>query len=384
MTFEMLHFTCSLNPKMGGIPSGIELVATNLKSHEINSTVFSFGNSNVSFRDATPRITRMKESGVKVFLTNSSFTNPYGLGWNFNFSKHLRKNGDYSLILLHQIYTMSTIYGYRFAKKHKIPFAVFPHGSLTNYHESDSKFIKYFARILIFSRILKKANSIIVTCSGEQEDLPDYLREKSVLIPYGVDQVSHKIEKKVDTDFSSSRILFSGRFTKKKNLPLLLQAMQIVLSKNPKVVLDIAGTGNISEINYISATIKNLGIEKNVTLHDWVNKSQMVDLMKSADLLVLPSQNENFALVVSEALSLGLPCVVSKYVGTSEIVSRYKAGEVLDELTPDSVASAITNVINGDRASLRKAAITAAREEFNWSKIAVKWKSIKPISELEL
>jgi glycosyltransferase involved in cell wall biosynthesis len=361
---------------MGGIPSSLELITTNLEYHGMKSTVISFGNSNASFQGAAPRITRMKESGVEVFLTNSRFTNPYGLGWNFNFSKHLRMKRDYSLIVLHQIYTLSTIHGYRFAKKHKIPFAVFPHGSLTKYHESDSKFIKYFAKILIFSRILKNANSIIVTCSGEQDDLPDYLRNKSVIIPFGVDQVSHKSRDKDDTNFSNSRIIFSGRYTKKKNLPLLLQAMQIVVRKNPDVVLDIAGTGTLSEIKDISGTIKELGIEKNVLLHGWVNKSQMVDLMNSADLLVLPSENENFALVVSEALSLGLPCVVSKYVGTSEIVSRYKAGEVIDELTPDSVASALIKVLNGDRSLLRNAAMTAAREQFDWMKIAIKWKSL--------
>ena len=67
MTFEVLHFTCELNPKMGGIPSGLELVTTNLKSHGMNSTVLSFGNSKVSYKGAAPRITRMKESRVEVF-----------------------------------------------------------------------------------------------------------------------------------------------------------------------------------------------------------------------------------------------------------------------------------------------------------------------------
>ena len=83
MTTAILNFVCELNPKMGGIPAGIELIAKNLKRYDIESSVISFGNNRDSIRMALPRVERMMQSGVHVAWTASSLRNPYGLGWNF-------------------------------------------------------------------------------------------------------------------------------------------------------------------------------------------------------------------------------------------------------------------------------------------------------------
>jgi glycosyltransferase involved in cell wall biosynthesis len=96
-------------------------------------------------------------------------------------------------------------------------------------------------------------------------------------------------------------------------------------------------------------------------------------LLQSSRVLVLPSKIENFAIVVAEALSFGVPCVVSRNVGTSETVSRHRAGEVISDFTPDSVSDAIITVLSGDQFAYRQAALRAAREDFNWSKIANDW-----------
>ena len=384
MTAAVLHFVCELNPKMGGIPAGIELTATNLKKYEIESSVISFGNNSTSIRMAMPRVKRMMQSGVHVAWTTSVLRNPYGLGWNFNFTRKLKGDLNFSLIVLHQVYTLSTYIGYRFAKKRNIPYVIFPHGSLTTYHESDSRFIKIIAKKLIISRILKNARAILVTCESEKSDLKKHLRPKSVLIPYGSEINVNLSKSNFDAPGKNLRILFSGRFDKKKNLPLLIIAMSQVASRYPEVVLDIAGSGSQSEINEVKSIVRKLEVEKNVIFHNWIEKLDMERLLLSSRLLVLPSQNENFALVVSEALGSGVPCVVSKFVGTSDIVRKYKAGEVLEFLTPDSIAAAILKILEGDANTYREAAIHAVREELEWSRIAIKWNNLISLTNLEL
>lgn len=383
MTAAVLNFACELNPRMGGIPAGIELVTTNLKKYGIESTVISFGNYRDSIRLATPRLERMMQSGIKVAWTSSFIRNPYGLGWNFNYTKKLKGDLNFSLIVLHQVYTLSTYIGYRFAKKHNIPFVIFPHGSLTTYHESDSRFIKFIAKKLVIARILQNSRAIIVTCENEKSDLDKNLLSKSILIPYGSEIQVNLSKSNFDATEKKYRILFSGRFDKKKNLPLLIAAMSQVISHYPGVVLDIAGSGNQSEIDEIKRIVRRLEIENNIVFHDWIEKSEMERLLLSSTLLVLPSQNENFALVVLEALSSGVPCVVSKFVGTSDIVRKYNAGEVLDLLTPDSIATAILKILKGDLNAYREASIYAAREELEWSKIAIKWKNLIELTKLE-
>ena len=384
MTYTLIHFTCELNPRMGGIPSGIEITSANLKTSGINSSVVSFGNSSTSTRAASSHVQRMRNDGSNIVVKPSWFTNSYGIGWNFGFDKKLMAPSNYSLAVLHQVYTLSTLIGYRYSKKNRIPYVVFPHGSLTHYHESDSKLIKGAARRLIIKKILREAGAIIVTCESERSDLEEDLQCKAVLLPFGAEVIQEFFERQsiAVEDSKYIRILFSGRFDKKKNLPLLMAAMPLIVSVFPELILDVAGSGSEGARKALTKLVHDLNIEKNVVFHGWVDKSEMGRLFRSASLLILPSDNENFALVVSEALSSGLPCVVSQFVGTSDIVARHHAGEIIEELTPESVAAAVLKVLEGDQLAYREAAFNATREDLDWSKIAAKWKAL--ISSLAL
>jgi glycosyltransferase involved in cell wall biosynthesis len=172
------------------------------------------------------------------------------------------------------------------------------------------------------------------------------------------------------------RIVFSGRFDKKKNLPLLIKAMTHIVEKYPELILDIAGSGTTNEIRRLQNLISSLKLEPNVQFHGWIDSSKMGKLFAGARLLVLPSENENFGIVVAEALSAGVPCVVSKFVGAADIVAKHHAGEVIDELTPTSVAGGIMKVLQGDEIKYRQAAFEAVENSLDWSKIALQWKTL--------
>ena len=281
-------------------------------------------------------------------------------------------------IVLHQIYTFSTILGYWYAKRYEIPYAIKPHGSLTKYHESDSKLIKKLAKIFIISRILRESDAVIVTCKNEKADLPAALQSKAWNLPYGSpipDQGDENL-KFFHSNGRNLRIVFSGRFDKKKNLPLLIESLPRVLDKYPELILDIAGSGSAKEIKRVRKLVSSLHLEANVYFHGWIDAKQMRHLLTSSRLLVLPSENENFAIVVAEALSLGVPCVVSKFVGAGDIVAKHFAGEVIDHLSPTSIADGIIRVLVGDEHAYRKAALEATKDELDWSKIALQWKTL--------
>ena len=140
--------------------------------------------------------------------------------------------------------------------------------------------------------------------------------------------------------------------------------------------MDIAGSGSTREVNHVREIVSSMQLEPSIEFHGWIGAERMRQLLTASKLLVLPSENENFAIVVVEALSLGIPCVVSKFVGTADIVAKHQAGEVIDELTPASIAVGIIKVLQGDGAAYRKAAIEATRDELDWSKIALQWKAL--------
>ncbi len=372
------HFSFSLDASKGGVPAGILMIAKQLTKYGFKNQIISTGNTVGQLERNSNNIAELKAMGVEFNYSMSRFQNNYGLGSFRNLKKSITSMPKPDLIVLHQIYTFSTILGYWYAKKYQIPYAVHPHGSLTKYHEADSRYVKILAKKLIISRILLESDAIIVTCESEKADLSIPLQCKAFNLPFGsifLDQQGGD-STFLEPAHRNLRIVFSGRFDKKKNLPLLIESLPQVLDKYPELILDIAGSGYANEVNDVHQLVSSLQLEPSIQFHGWIGPERMRQLLTASQLLVLPSENENFAIVVAEALSLGIPCVVSKFVGTADIVAKHRAGEVIDQLTPASIADGIIKVLQGDYDAYRKAAIEATRDELDWSKIALQWKTL--------
>ena len=349
-----------------------------LTKYGINNQIVSTGSTRNQMERNSKNKLDLESIGVEYIDTVARFENDYGLGSLKGLKKKLDNLSKPDLVVLHQIYTFSTLLGYIYAKKNGIPYVVMPHGSLTKYHESDSKLVKTLAKWVLISRILREADGIIVTCESERADLIASLQAKAYQLNYGatVSKPLNEVERRRPGGSQNMHIVFSGRFDKKKNLPLVIKAMPQILEKYPGLILDIAGSGTVNEVRILQKLISTMELKDNIQFHGWIDSSKMQEIFDLSRLLVLPSENENFAIVVAEALSAGVPCVVSRFVGTADIVAKHQAGEVIDELTPASVADGIMKVLQGDEMKYRQAAYEAVENSLDWSKIALRWKTL--------
>ncbi|MCX6454845.1 MAG: glycosyltransferase family 4 protein [Actinobacteria bacterium] len=375
---RICHFCFTLDPSRGGVSSGIVTMVKELTRYGISNQIVSAGVANNQLERNSKLESELNLIGVEYRYTVARFRNDYGLGSLRGLNGLLKNLSKPDLIVIHQIYTFSTLLGYLYAKRYRIPYVVMPHGSLTKYHESDSRFIKTLAKWLLISKILREADAIIVTCDSERADLNPPLQAKAYKLIYGavVNQAVDASVRRQSVGSQNPHIVFSGRFDKKKNLPLVIRAIPFVLDKYPNLILDIAGSGTANEVKMLQRLVTSLKLEDNVQFHGWVDASKMREIFSRAKLLVLPSENENFAIVVAEALSAGVPCVISKFVGTADIVAKHHAGEVIQELTPRSVADGIIKVLQGDEVKYREAAIEAVLESLDWAEIALRWKAL--------
>ena len=95
---------------------------------------------------------------------------------------------------------------------------------------------------------------------------------------------------------------------------------------------------------------------------------QVMDVMMESDVLVLPSLGEGFGLVVTEALSCGLPVIVTPNVGASDLVRDGHEGYVVPVSSADAIAERL-HTLHCDRELLaamsRNAQATAA--ERSWA-----------------
>lgn len=115
-------------------------------------------------------------------------------------------------------------------------------------------------------------------------------------------------------------ILFVGRLSKEKGLPLLLQVMALVVERLPKAKLLLVGDGPQKE--ELKRLAKRLGIEENVFFTGFMAREKILSegLYSACDLFLTVSKFETFGLTVLEAMGSGLPIVTVESQGASELV----------------------------------------------------------------
>lgn len=131
-------------------------------------------------------------------------------------------------------------------------------------------------------------------------------------------KINNKVEHR--TKFTN-KLIFVGRLSKEKGIPLLLGAFQKIISNKSNLELSIVGDcdGNIESTQYYinHKQIKYLGK---------LNEEQVKEEMKKCDYLVLPSYTEGLPFVILEAMSLGIPCIYSDINGANEIINDEVSG----------------------------------------------------------
>ena len=103
------------------------------------------------------------------------------------------------------------------------------------------------------------------------------------------------------------------------------------------------------------------------------SREELKRLFQEVDLVLMPSRTEGFGLTGLEALSAGLPVLVSKNSGFGEVLCKVPFGSsfVIDSEDPDEWATAIKKIWNKDRQRrLEEAEIlrTSYGKKYNWAK----------------
>ncbi len=168
--------------------------------------------------------------------------------------------------------------------------------------------------------------------------------------------VSLRHENAKDIDPEEKVILHASNFRPVKRVADLIDAMRIVVDHYPRTRLIIAGDGP-TRIE-VERKIERLNLCDNV--HLLGIKSNMREIMCSADLFVLNSTLEGMPLVLLEAMSCRLPVVTTPAGGIPELVRPGIDGVVTKSFETEELAGAIIEILESD--SKREALGRAGRE----------------------
>ena len=257
------------------------------------------------------------EQWIKV-LPNDIIS-PYGYSRNMN--RFLEKSG-YDLyhtngMWMHCNHITCTIA----RKKHK-PYIITPHGMLYPQAMARSTWKKQL--LLKFGGVdedLRLASCIHCTCMEEMKHYRDLGYKNPVAVipnPVPMPLFIDKLKK----DQSVKRIGYLGRLHPRKNVEVLLNAWLELADKVKQAELVIMGKGDADYERFLKSFVQKHSMN-NVKFAGFVAGRDKFERLASLTALCVPSDFENFGMIVTEALSVGTPVIASLGTPWQELNSEH-------------------------------------------------------------
>ncbi len=140
-----------------------------------------------------------------------------------------------------------------------------------------------------------------------------------------------------------TRLVFTGRLSEMKGLPIVFEAIARLRRDWPDLVLSLAGDGPDRDL--LASRIQALGIQDHVRMLGYRSSEQIRDLLRESDVFVLPSFAEGVPVVLMEAMAGGVPVVATRIAGIPELVEDDVSGLLVPPGDPDCLAAAIERLV---------------------------------------
>lgn len=167
-------------------------------------------------------------------------------------------------------------------------------------------------------------------------------------------------------------MLYLSRIHEKKGCDLLLQAFAGSIDLLGRMDLVIAGPGNADYIQFLKTMSIDLGIYDRIHWPGMLKGSAKWGAYSGSEVFVLPSHQENFGIVVAEALALGKPVITTNKVNIWREIEASRSGLICDD-TLVGVRSAIDEFLqldDGERRSMSVSAKSLFRDQFDVNVVA--------------
>jgi glycosyltransferase involved in cell wall biosynthesis len=150
-------------------------------------------------------------------------------------------------------------------------------------------------------------------------------------------------------------LLYTGRFTEVKRLPLLIEAYAAARPRfaGPTALVLLGGYPGEWEGEHPVETVERLGLD-DVFLAGWHSHAELPDFLNAADLLVHASVREQFGQVLVEAMACGLPVIAIDRHGPAAIVDDGESGWLVPPDDADAFADAMVEAVNDAAARGRR------------------------------
>ncbi|MBC8065065.1 MAG: glycosyltransferase [Chlorobia bacterium] len=338
---RILHVIRSCDPASGGPIEGIRQRAKALQEmgHEVEV---------VSLDEADP----IRDPDLIVHALGP------GKG-SYGYSRRLvpwllEKGASYDFVIANGIWQYTSFATRKAMQKLNKPYFVFTHGMLDPWFKTAYP-LKHLKKAIYWPwgeyRVLRDAAAVLFTCEEERvlarKSFKLY-RSNERVVSYGTSgpvgdpgsQVEAFLER--HSELKGKRIiLFLSRIHPKKGCDNLLEAFALVCSSEPSLHLVIAGPDQLGLRSELEGLADTLGIKNRITWTGMLSGDMKWGAYHASECFILPSHQENFGIVVAEALACGKPVLVSNKVNIWREIESDISGLVAED-TKDATADMLT------------------------------------------
>ena len=274
-----------------------------------------------------------------------------------------------SLVVFHEVYRKEFLSIYSNLIENDIPYIIVPHGSLTRTAQHKKHLKKIIANVLYFNSFIK--NAIAVQCLSDKELDETKFDVKKII---GTNGINIPTTRKAEFNIDKTEIVYIGRMDPfHKGLDILIKGVECCA----EYMRDINAHVNMYGPNYgtwhedILKMISKHNVSDLIILHGSVDGKEKEQLLLDSDIFIQTSRTEGMPMGILEALSYGIPCLVTKGTNTGEIINKYDAGWV-SETNAECVADKIKQAISERKKWNYKSqnAVNLIEQNFKWENVS--------------
>ena len=197
-------------------------------------------------------------------------------------------------------------------------------------------------------KFIKPQDKIIVLDNRDREWVREYFKKEAIVVRSGLDLERFNFKERESLTNKKVEILMAGIFFRHRRFEDGIMAMKILKEKNYDVNLSIVGDYNINkdyfkELVYLA---KKSGMEDSVDFAGRVSDEKLLNFYQQSDIFLFPNHWQSWGLVVFEAMACGLPSIVSKTAGASEVLTDGENALLVEPFKPEDIITAVAKLID--------------------------------------
>lgn len=261
-----------------------------------------------------------------------------------------------------------------FGKKSKIVSQIndmpnsFKEGVASTLNKKGKKIDFNFFRRLKEKLYSKFVDKYTVNVTKNAKLIKKHYNKKAEVLYCGIESLEKNSEIREKISKDDLKIVSTGVWLPYRRYEIVIEAINDLI-KNQDYNLKYYIIGSILDKNYhneVKELIYKLNLEKDILILGEISQKKLIQTYKKSDLFIFANENQSWGLSIFEAMSIGLPSIISKSVGATEILTSNQV-YILNDVSKSKIKEAITFLVNNnDKAyKLSREGIEFSRK-FTW------------------